>query len=65
MANWVATVHHGLPRKLFAPTRQAGDYLAFLGITKLDPKRYKIVALDNSDIREQINDLENKKLDGR
>lgn len=28
--NWIATVHHGMPRELFRP-KGGGDYLAFLG----------------------------------
>jgi glycosyltransferase involved in cell wall biosynthesis len=30
-ANWVATVHHGLPLDQFACCERPGDYLAFLG----------------------------------
>lgn len=30
-ANWVATVHHGLPLELYRPQFGTGDYLAFLG----------------------------------
>lgn len=30
-ANWIATVHHGLPTTLHTPQMQAGEYLAFLG----------------------------------
>jgi len=30
-ANWVATVHHGLPRNLYRPQDGGGGYLAFLG----------------------------------
>jgi glycosyltransferase involved in cell wall biosynthesis len=30
-ANWVGTVHHGLPRDLLAFQPKAGGYLAFLG----------------------------------
>jgi hypothetical protein len=30
-ANWVGTVHHGLPRDLLAFQPNAGSYLAFLG----------------------------------
>ena len=30
-ANWVATVHHGLPARDFEPCYQPGKYLAFLG----------------------------------
>lgn len=29
--NWAGNVYHGLPPDLFAPTRTAGKYLAFLG----------------------------------
>jgi glycosyltransferase involved in cell wall biosynthesis len=30
-ANWVGTVHHGLPEHLYRPTAQSKGYLAFLG----------------------------------
>ncbi|UWZ85786.1 glycosyltransferase family 4 protein [Occallatibacter riparius] len=30
-ANWVATVHHGLPEKAFTARESKGEYLAFLG----------------------------------
>jgi glycosyltransferase involved in cell wall biosynthesis len=30
-ANWLGTVHHGLPENLYRPRLRAGDYLAFLG----------------------------------
>jgi glycosyltransferase involved in cell wall biosynthesis len=30
-ANWVGTVHHGLPADEFQPSYQPGEYLAFLG----------------------------------
>jgi glycosyltransferase involved in cell wall biosynthesis len=30
-ANWVATVHHGLPEDLHKPSDRPGNYLAFLG----------------------------------
>jgi len=29
--NWMATVHHGLPRTLYRPHAEGGGYLAFLG----------------------------------
>jgi len=29
--NWMATVHHGMPRTLFRPYADGGGYLAFLG----------------------------------
>ncbi len=36
-ANWLATVHHGLPENLYAPNEQAGKYLAFLG--RISPEK--------------------------
>jgi glycosyltransferase involved in cell wall biosynthesis len=36
-ANWLATVHHGLPENLYAPGRGTGDYLAFLG--RISPEK--------------------------
>jgi glycosyltransferase involved in cell wall biosynthesis len=30
-ANWLATIHHGLPRNLHTFREQAGDYLLFIG----------------------------------
>jgi glycosyltransferase involved in cell wall biosynthesis len=30
-ANWIATVHHGIPEDLYKPQEQPGKYLAFLG----------------------------------
>ena len=30
-ANWIGTVHHGLPEDLYRPRETKGDYLAFLG----------------------------------
>ncbi len=37
-ANWVATVHHGLPEELFHPVpAPKGDYLAFLG--RISPEK--------------------------
>jgi len=30
-AKWVATIHHGLPARLFRPSYDQGSYLAFLG----------------------------------
>ncbi len=29
--NWTGTVHHGIPRDLYRPSADTGDYLAFLG----------------------------------
>ena len=36
-ANWVATIHHGLPRNLYSFHPQAGGYLAFLG--RISPEK--------------------------
>jgi len=30
-ANWLGTVHHGLPRDLYRFQRESGEYLAFIG----------------------------------
>jgi glycosyltransferase involved in cell wall biosynthesis len=30
-ANWISTIYHGLPTKLFRPRYEQGSYLAFLG----------------------------------
>ena len=36
-ANWVATIHHGLPPDVLAPRFEAGEYLAFLG--RISPEK--------------------------
>jgi glycosyltransferase involved in cell wall biosynthesis len=36
-ANWVGTVHHGLPEHLYAPRYEPGEYLAFLG--RISPEK--------------------------
>lgn len=36
-ANWVGTVHHGLPEDLYTPKAQTGKYLAFLG--RISPEK--------------------------
>jgi glycosyltransferase involved in cell wall biosynthesis len=36
-ANWVATVHHGLPLELHVPNYERGRYLAFLG--RISPEK--------------------------
>lgn len=36
-ANWVGTVHHGLPEDLHTPREQPGQYLAFLG--RISPEK--------------------------
>jgi len=36
------------------------EYLALIGASSLDPKRYKIVQLDRSDVANRIHELENR-----
>jgi glycosyltransferase involved in cell wall biosynthesis len=36
-ANWIATVHHGLPENLYTPKQEHGTYLAFLG--RISPEK--------------------------
>jgi glycosyltransferase involved in cell wall biosynthesis len=36
-ANWIATVHHGVPSKLHMPCKFGGEYLAFLG--RISPEK--------------------------
>ncbi|WP_026441951.1 glycosyltransferase family 4 protein [Pseudacidobacterium ailaaui] len=36
-ANWVSTVHHGLPEHLYHPHQRPGNYLAFLG--RISPEK--------------------------
>jgi glycosyltransferase involved in cell wall biosynthesis len=36
-ANWIGTVHHGLPENLYAPKHEHGKYLAFLG--RISPEK--------------------------
>lgn len=36
-ANWVATIHHGLPPDALAPRYEPGEYLAFLG--RISPEK--------------------------
>ncbi len=36
-ANWIATVHHGLPENLYKPYQRTGRYLAFLG--RISPEK--------------------------
>jgi glycosyltransferase involved in cell wall biosynthesis len=43
-ANWVATVHHGLPLDLLRPRRAPGRYLAFLG--RISPEKRVDVAIE-------------------
>jgi len=36
-ANWIATVHHGLPAENYTPCKQKSEYLAFLG--RISPEK--------------------------
>jgi glycosyltransferase involved in cell wall biosynthesis len=36
-ANWLATVHHGLPKDLYRPSREPGDYFVFVG--RISPEK--------------------------
>jgi glycosyltransferase involved in cell wall biosynthesis len=36
-ANWVGTVHHGIPEDLYVPQEQPGKYLAFIG--RISPEK--------------------------
>jgi glycosyltransferase involved in cell wall biosynthesis len=36
-ANWIATIHHGLPENLYTPKHEHGTYLAFLG--RISPEK--------------------------
>ena len=42
-ANWIGTIHHGLPPNLLRFSRQPGDYLAFLG--RVTPEKGLDVAI--------------------
>jgi glycosyltransferase involved in cell wall biosynthesis len=42
--NWVATVHHGIPRNLLRFNERRGDYLAFIG--RISPEKGIDVAID-------------------
>ncbi|HEX6998759.1 MAG TPA: glycosyltransferase family 4 protein [Gammaproteobacteria bacterium] len=43
-ANWLATVHHGLPVDLLEPGRRPGGYLAFLG--RISPEKRPDLAIE-------------------
>jgi len=43
-ANWIATIHHGLPPELIAPRYEPGAYLAFLG--RISPEKRADRAID-------------------
>ena len=42
--NWVATVHHGIPRNLLTPRFEPGKYLAFLG--RISPEKRPDIAIE-------------------
>jgi glycosyltransferase involved in cell wall biosynthesis len=42
-ANFVATIHHGIPANLLAPSFQAGNYLGFLG--RISPEKRPDLAI--------------------
>jgi hypothetical protein len=37
------------------------EYMAYVGATSLSQSRYQIVQLDNTDIREKVNQIQNEK----
>jgi glycosyltransferase involved in cell wall biosynthesis len=37
-ANWLGTVHHGLPLNLYKPRHEPGDYLVFLGRVSVEKR---------------------------
>jgi glycosyltransferase involved in cell wall biosynthesis len=43
-ANWVATIHHGIPSDLISPSYSPGGYLAFLG--RISPEKRVDRAID-------------------
>ena len=43
-ANWIATVYHGLPERLYRPCKYGGEYLAFLG--RISPEKRVDRAVD-------------------
>jgi len=42
--NWIATIHHGLPRQLLTPRYEPGKYLAFLG--RISPEKRPDIAIE-------------------
>ncbi len=42
--NWIATIHHGLPRNLLTPRYEPGKYLAFLG--RISPEKRPDIAIE-------------------
>jgi glycosyltransferase involved in cell wall biosynthesis len=43
-ANWIGTVHHGLPEDLLRPHEERGEYLAFIG--RISPEKRADRAID-------------------
>ncbi|MFN8638607.1 MAG: glycosyltransferase family 4 protein [Dehalococcoidia bacterium] len=46
-ANWMSTVHHGLPKRLFSQGTGDGGYLAFLG--RMSPEKRPDLAIEIAD----------------
>ncbi|MGV6875803.1 glycosyltransferase family 4 protein [Pseudochelatococcus sp. B33] len=44
-ANWVRTIHHGVPSGLFRPSFRSGDYLAFLGRVSPEKRPDRAIAI--------------------
>ena len=44
-ANWIGTVHHGLPRDLYRFHAEPGDYLAFVGRISVEKRVDRAIAI--------------------
>jgi glycosyltransferase involved in cell wall biosynthesis len=44
-ANWLSTIHHGLPPKLYSCSRDQGRYLAFLGRISPEKRADRAIAI--------------------
>ena len=44
-ANWISTIHHGLPPKLYECSRDQGSYLAFLGRISPEKRADRAIAI--------------------
>lgn len=42
--NWISTIHHGMPRDLFAPSYRPGEYLLFVG--RFSPEKRPDLAIE-------------------
>ena len=54
--------HRASSGKIMIDESVVSEYLAVVGAEKLDPTRYTVVHLDNSDIRPRIHEELNKRL---